>query len=255
MPGHIRSTQRNAIFRDSYVRLPTPRGSHAIYSHDSSSPPPTSPRAARALLHLVEDSYPSLDGLPAQPESSRWPLRDDRFDCSPESLHIRAATPRPNFSSLHYDECAWRGGHLSSLRGGKEFTLPTQTRYDSEYEAHLLEARPQTSLGRSTYLQAVADGHSFLHDARHLRPPLSSARDVRSPNLPNARRPAWGKRSRAPFAQPSKVTSPRVVASFEDLEAMLAAIHRPVTATPASVQRLHTTRIRARAFGSPQSWP
>ena len=254
MPGHVRSTQRNACFRDSYVRLPTPRGSHAIYPHDASSPRPVSPRAARAQLQFVEDGYPSLDGYPAQPESSRWPLRDDRFDCSPEALHTRAATPRPNFSSLVYDESAWTGGQLSSLRGGKCFTLPTQTRYDFDYESQLA-SRPQTSLGRATYLQAIADGHSFLHDAHHLRPPLSSHRDVRSPNLPNSRRPPWGKRSRAPFAQPSKFTSPRAVASFEDLEAMLEAIHRPVTATTASIQRLHTSRIRARAVGSPRNWP
>lgn len=114
----------------------TPRGmsAHATaqrYGYATQGPSSTMPTAFSGQgrfesLGFVKNAYPAMAGAVVQPESTRWPILDDRFDSPPFAPRKRCATPRPNFYTLREDALAWQGGTLTHLRGGKTFTLPSK---------------------------------------------------------------------------------------------------------------------------------
>lgn len=225
--GHVRSTQRGSrglhFSGSSYARKP--RGMNGI-SQRAIAQTPGSPRAARALLSMVEDSYPAISGFPSQPESSRYPIRDDRIESAAESVHRRSATPRPNGYTLREDERSWVGGRLTSLRGGKHFTLPTHTVF------HQLPS-PIARTAHAIDAQNIAQSCFYDVGVR----PLSATCDRAIP------KPSWVPRGAGtPFAPATDWSwcggpAPRgnAAGSLEKLDSCSAA---------ASSSRLHATPIR-----------
>lgn len=119
--GHVRSQQRRTPTTPRAAKgrhfIPTPRGISGL-----ALATPTH-LSCGVSASIVEDHFPIQPGYPCQPTSSRWPVSDDRFHNSPRSPRITQATPSPNHVSLEDDVKAWRGGQLSTMRGGKAFTL------------------------------------------------------------------------------------------------------------------------------------
>lgn len=104
---------------------------------------------------FVENSYPAQPGFPVQPDSSRWPVIDDRFNSHPDAPQKRCQTPRPNFFTLREDEQAWQGGLLTHLRGGKTFSLPSKLLDRSTPRS--TEASPRNILVERTTFPAATD--------------------------------------------------------------------------------------------------
>ena len=239
--GHVRSTQRGSrglhFGGSGFARKP--RGMNGISQRDVAQMP-GSPRAARALLSIVEDRYPAISGFPSQPESSRYPIRDDRIDSAVESVHRRAATPRPNCYSLREDERSWVGGRLTSLRGGKHFTLPTNTVFHQQ-------PSPIARTLHAVDAQSIAESRFYDVGVRPLSATCDRAIPKRSPWAPRA--------ARTPFTPATDWSWCGGPAPGKHAVGSLEGLMLDSCSPAASSTRLHATPILARVGGSPRSYP
>ena len=177
----------------------TPRGmsAHATaqrYGYATQGPSSTMPTAFSGQgrfesLGFVKNAYPAMAGAVVQPESTRWPILDDRFDSPPFAPRKRCATPRPNFYTLREDALAWQGGTLTHLRGGKTFTLPSK-----------LIDRTTPRLVRSAPTSRSPDRASVFHAATDWSwcggPAAGEPFAEYKPRVSNPRRPLRGWRAR-----------------------------------------------------------
>lgn len=212
--GHVRSAQRAP---------PVTPNAHPLGISGLPLAAPTS-LSAGVSAH-VHSGFPIMPGFPSQPQSSRWPVSDDRFDSSPHSPRFTKAVPKPNFCSLDSDRSAWMGGQLSVLRGGKSFTF-------APHERPSLFS-PRTQLGPPDPVQLGSDRSGATNIGEPLRRPLSPCNDRLVPERPVS----WGGVPRAVFAPATTLRELRPYVP-------------PKKAISSEIHRMHAGRSRVSRGGS-----